>query len=35
MFFLLGDNSANSLDSRSLGFVPSENLVGPVVSTFR
>lgn len=34
-FFLLGDNSANSLDSRTLGFVPRENLVGPVVYTFR
>jgi signal peptidase I len=27
-FFALGDNSANSLDSRYWGFVPDRNVVG-------
>ena len=27
-FYVLGDNSANSSDSRSWGFVPKENLIG-------
>jgi len=31
LFFMVGDNQFHSLDSRSYGFVSSENLVGRVV----
>jgi signal peptidase I len=33
-FFAMGDNSANSLDGRSWGFVPRENIVGTPLLVF-
>jgi signal peptidase I len=34
-YFFLGDNRANSCDSREFGSVPRHNLVGPVVAIYR
>ncbi|MGE3799400.1 MAG: signal peptidase I [Candidatus Kapaibacterium sp.] len=33
-FFALGDNSANSRDSRHFGFIPYENLIGEAIMIF-
>jgi signal peptidase I len=33
-FWAMGDNSANSLDSRYWGYVPRENLVGTAFITY-
>jgi len=33
-YFMLGDNRADSCDSRSWGAVPRQNLIGPVIFTY-
>ena len=34
-FFMLGDNSPNSRDSRYWGFVPVEDVIGKVIFVYR